>query len=69
MNTCKCCENKEDCICGFQMYDDGDSELDSKEFLNFLKHNETALNLTYSDTLETNLLLRYKNILRVKIEV
>ncbi|XP_070833534.1 follistatin-related protein 1-like [Chaetodon trifascialis] len=42
----------------FKMYDDGDSELDSKEFLNFLKHNETALNLTYSDSLETNLLLR-----------
>nr|XP_046257826.1 follistatin-related protein 1-like isoform X2 [Scatophagus argus] len=42
----------------FKMYDDGDSELDSKEFLKFLKHNETALNLTYSDTPETNLLLR-----------
>ncbi|XP_026210107.1 follistatin-related protein 1-like [Anabas testudineus] len=42
----------------FQTYDDGDSQLDSKEFLSFLKHNETALNLTYSKTLETNLLLR-----------
>ncbi|XP_047460055.1 follistatin-related protein 1-like isoform X3 [Mugil cephalus] len=42
----------------FKTYDDGDSQLDSKEFLYFLKHNETALNLTYSNTLETNLLLR-----------
>ncbi|XP_020511011.1 follistatin-related protein 1-like [Labrus bergylta] len=42
----------------FKMYDDGDSELDSKEFLSFLKHNETALNLTYSNTVESNILLR-----------
>ncbi|KAM7385256.1 hypothetical protein PAMP_001345 [Pampus punctatissimus] len=42
----------------FQTYDNGDSQLDSKEFLGFLKHNETALNLTYSNTVETNLLLR-----------
>ncbi|XP_008298444.1 follistatin-related protein 1-like, partial [Stegastes partitus] len=42
----------------FQTYDNGDSQLDSKEFLRFLKHNETALNLTFSNTLETNLLLR-----------
>ncbi|KAM4592241.1 follistatin-related protein 1-like [Odontesthes bonariensis] len=42
----------------FQMYDNGDSQLDSKEFLRFLKHNETALNLTLSYSLETNLLLR-----------
>uniref|UniRef100_A0A3P8RFU0 Kazal-like domain-containing protein n=1 Tax=Astatotilapia calliptera TaxID=8154 RepID=A0A3P8RFU0_ASTCA len=42
----------------FQAYDDGDSQLDSNEFLRFLKHNETALNITYSDTLQTNLLLR-----------
>lgn len=42
-----------------QAYDDGDSQLDSNEFLRFLKHNETALNITYSDTLQTNLLLRY----------
>ncbi|XP_034055485.1 follistatin-related protein 1-like isoform X1 [Gymnodraco acuticeps] len=42
----------------FKSYDNGDSELDSKEFLSFLKHNETALNITYSDTLETNMLLR-----------
>ncbi|XP_055358380.1 follistatin-related protein 1-like isoform X2 [Betta splendens] len=42
----------------FQIYDDGDSQLDSKEFLRFLIHNETALNLTFSDALETNLLLR-----------
>ncbi|KAM9847416.1 follistatin-related protein 1-like [Aulostomus maculatus] len=42
----------------FQMYDNGDSLLDSTEFLSFLRHNETALNLTYSSTLETNPLLR-----------
>ncbi|XP_069000120.1 follistatin-related protein 1-like [Embiotoca jacksoni] len=42
----------------FKTYDDGDSQLDSKEFLRFLKHNESALNLTYSDTPDTNLLLR-----------
>ncbi|CAK6984890.1 follistatin-related protein 1-like, partial [Scomber scombrus] len=42
----------------FQMYNNGDLQLDSKEFLSFLRHNETALNLTYSNTLETNLLLR-----------
>ncbi|KAK2824623.1 hypothetical protein Q5P01_021798 [Channa striata] len=42
----------------FQTYDNGDSQLDSREFLSFLKHNETALNLTYSETLEINLLLR-----------
>ncbi|KAM9803755.1 follistatin-related protein 1-like [Neosynchiropus ocellatus] len=42
----------------FQTYDNGDSQLDSKEFLRFLKHNESALNLTFSDSLETNLLLR-----------
>ncbi|XP_039477934.1 follistatin-related protein 1-like [Oreochromis aureus] len=42
----------------FQTFDDGDSQLDSNEFLRFLKHNETALNITYSDTLQTNLLLR-----------
>ncbi|KAI3363462.1 hypothetical protein L3Q82_012073 [Scortum barcoo] len=41
----------------FKTYDDGDSELDSKEFLRFLKHNETALNLTFSNSLETNMLL------------
>lgn len=40
------------------MYSDSDSELDSVEFLNFLKHNESALNITYSNTLESNLLLR-----------
>ncbi|KAM3606274.1 uncharacterized protein V6R79_013575 [Siganus canaliculatus] len=42
----------------FKTYDDGDSELDSKEFLSFLKHNDTALNLTFSNTSETNMLLR-----------
>lgn len=46
------------CVCVLQTYDNGDSQLDSKEFLGFLKHNETALNLTYSNTVETNLLLR-----------
>ncbi|TNN62801.1 Follistatin-related protein 1 [Liparis tanakae] len=39
-------------------YANGDSELDSEEFLSFLKHNETSLNLTYSNRLETNTLLR-----------
>lgn len=48
-----------------QAYDDGDSQLDSNEFLRFLKHNETALNITYSDTLQTNLLLRYSFFLIV----
>ncbi|KAM9365005.1 follistatin-related protein 1-like [Pholidichthys leucotaenia] len=42
----------------FQTHDNGDSQLDSKELLNFLKHNEMALNITYSSTPETNLLLR-----------
>ncbi|XP_075899084.1 follistatin-related protein 1-like isoform X2 [Nelusetta ayraudi] len=42
----------------FKMYSNSDAELDSAEFLNFLKHNESALNITYSNTLETNLLLR-----------
>ncbi|XP_054874869.1 follistatin-related protein 1-like [Amphiprion ocellaris] len=42
----------------FQTYDNGDSQLDSKEFLRFLNHNETSLNLTFSNTLEMNLLLR-----------
>ncbi|KAM4607398.1 follistatin-related protein 1-like [Polymixia lowei] len=42
----------------FQIYDNGDSQLDSTEFLSFLKHNETALNLTYSHSLENNHLLR-----------
>ncbi|XP_053730719.1 follistatin-related protein 1-like isoform X2 [Synchiropus splendidus] len=42
----------------FQTYDNGDSQLDSKEFLRFLKHNESALNLTFSSSQETNLLLR-----------
>lgn len=41
------------------MYSNSDSEIDSVEFLNFLKHNESALNITYSNTVETNLLLRY----------
>lgn len=42
----------------FKMYSSNDSELDSVEFLSFLQHNESALNITYSSTLETNLLLR-----------
>uniref|UniRef100_A0A3P8T7A1 Follistatin like 1 n=1 Tax=Amphiprion percula TaxID=161767 RepID=A0A3P8T7A1_AMPPE len=42
----------------FQTYDNGDSQLDSKEFLRFLNHNESSLNLTFSNTLEMNLLLR-----------
>ncbi|XP_029962351.1 follistatin-related protein 1-like [Salarias fasciatus] len=35
----------------FQTFDDGDSQLDSKELLNFLKHNEAPLNLTTFDPL------------------
>uniref|UniRef100_A0A667XJ62 Follistatin like 1 n=1 Tax=Myripristis murdjan TaxID=586833 RepID=A0A667XJ62_9TELE len=42
----------------FQTYDNGDSRLDSKEFLRFLQHNETSLNLTHSSNQENNLLLR-----------
>ncbi|XP_056147406.1 follistatin-related protein 1-like [Lampris incognitus] len=42
----------------FQMYDNGDSQLDSKEFMSFLKHNETALNFTHSNYVENDLLLR-----------
>uniref|UniRef100_A0A3Q3AGD0 Follistatin-related protein 1 n=1 Tax=Kryptolebias marmoratus TaxID=37003 RepID=A0A3Q3AGD0_KRYMA len=41
----------------FQTYNNGDSQLDLKEFLLFLKHNET-LNLTFSDSVEMDLLLR-----------
>ncbi|XP_061602142.1 follistatin-related protein 1-like isoform X2 [Cololabis saira] len=41
----------------FQTFDNGDSQLDSREFLRFLQHNATALNLTYSDSLDMNLLL------------
>lgn len=55
------------CVCGLQVYDNGDSELDSKEFLSFLKHNESALNLTYSENLETNSLLRYGSSLTFTI--
>lgn len=47
------------CVFVLQMFSNGDSVLDSKEFLNFLRHNESALNLTYSKTLETNSLMRY----------
>lgn len=53
-------EDDEHLVNVLQMYDEGDSQLDSTEFLSFLKHNETALNLTYSNTLETNLLLRWE---------
>ncbi|KAM8858448.1 follistatin-related protein 1-like isoform 2-T2 [Spinachia spinachia] len=42
----------------FKTYDDGDAELDSKEFLSFLKYNEGTLDLTYSNTLYTDTLLR-----------
>ncbi|KAM4730178.1 follistatin-related protein 1-like [Anableps anableps] len=42
----------------FQTYDNGDSQLDSKEFLRFLSHNERTLNLTFSGTHGTNQLLR-----------
>lgn len=42
-----------------QDYDNGDSQLDSTEFLKFLQHNETAINITsYADE-ENNRLLRW----------
>ncbi|XP_035600717.1 follistatin-related protein 1-like [Oncorhynchus keta] len=42
----------------FKDYDNGDSQLDSTEFLKFLQHNETAINITsYADE-ENNRLLR-----------
>ncbi|XP_032889302.1 follistatin-related protein 1 [Amblyraja radiata] len=41
----------------FKNYDDGDSYLDSNEFLKFIEHNETAVNITSrSDDDETKLL-------------
>uniref|UniRef100_A0A3Q2QLW9 Follistatin-related protein 1-like n=1 Tax=Fundulus heteroclitus TaxID=8078 RepID=A0A3Q2QLW9_FUNHE len=42
----------------FQTYAGGDSQLDSSEFLHFLSHNESALNLLYPDAQGTNHLLR-----------
>ncbi|KAK3530435.1 hypothetical protein QTP86_024345, partial [Hemibagrus guttatus] len=42
----------------FQNYDNGDAQLDSTEFLKFIQHNETAINITsYADE-ENNRLLR-----------
>lgn len=41
-----------------QNYDNGDAQLDSTEFLKFIEHNETAVNITsYADE-ENNRLLR-----------
>ena len=41
-----------------QNYDNGDAKLDSTEFLKFVQHNETAINITsYADE-ENNRLLR-----------
>jgi len=42
----------------FQVYDNGDSKLDSTEFLRFLEHNDTALNLTHSNSPENSQLVR-----------
>jgi len=42
-----------------QKYDNGDTQLDSTEFLKFIQHNETAINVTspYAEE-ENNRLLR-----------
>lgn len=42
-----------------QNYDNGDAQLDSSEFLKFIQHNETAINITspYAEE-ENNRLLR-----------
>ncbi|XP_036601611.1 follistatin-related protein 1 [Trichosurus vulpecula] len=42
----------------FKSYDDGDSRLDSNEFLKFVEQNETAINITTYVNQETNKLLR-----------
>uniref|UniRef100_A0A8C5MVB4 Follistatin like 1 n=1 Tax=Leptobrachium leishanense TaxID=445787 RepID=A0A8C5MVB4_9ANUR len=41
-----------------QSYDDGDSRLDSSEFLKFLEQNQTAINITTFKDEETNKILR-----------
>ncbi|CAH2218735.1 follistatin-related 1 [Pelobates cultripes] len=42
----------------FKSYDDGDSRLDSSEFLKFLEQNQTAINITTFKDEETNKILR-----------
>uniref|UniRef100_A0A8C5MP29 Follistatin like 1 n=1 Tax=Leptobrachium leishanense TaxID=445787 RepID=A0A8C5MP29_9ANUR len=42
----------------FDIYDDGDSRLDSSEFLKFLEQNQTAINITTFKDEETNKILR-----------
>ncbi|MGH0122178.1 UNVERIFIED_CONTAM: hypothetical protein FKN15_015482 [Acipenser sinensis] len=42
----------------FQNYDNGDSHLDSNEFLKFIQHNETTVNITNYMDEENNRLLR-----------
>ncbi|XP_077149743.1 follistatin-related protein 1 isoform X1 [Ranitomeya variabilis] len=42
----------------FKSYDDGDSRLDSSEFLNFLEQNQTAINITTYVDQETNKILK-----------
>lgn len=42
-----------------QSFDDGDSRLDSTEFLKFVEQNETAINITTYMDQETNKLLRW----------
>ena len=42
-----------------QSFDDGDSRLDSTEFLKFVEQNETAVNITTYMDQETNKLLRW----------
>ncbi|KAG7463374.1 hypothetical protein MATL_G00175880 [Megalops atlanticus] len=42
----------------FKSYDNGDSQLDSAEFLKFIQHNETAVNISSFADEESNRLLR-----------
>lgn len=42
----------------FKSYDDGDSRLDSSEFLKFLEQNQTAINITTYVDQETNKILK-----------
>ncbi|XP_075704810.1 follistatin-related protein 1-like, partial [Rhinoderma darwinii] len=42
----------------FKSYDDGDSRLDSSEFLKFLEQNQTAINMTTYMDQETNKILK-----------
>ena len=46
------------CESSLQNYDNGDSQLDSTEFLKFVQHNETAVNVTSYNNEENNRLLR-----------